>query len=241
MTPELTRLARVPRLLIVSDFDGTLAGFSTDAQAVPIEHRSLDALRRLAALPHTDVAVLSGRGLEELRQVSGLTDPIALIGSHGAESSTGAPQLTEEQHTALLSVTAAYEAIAQRVEGAFVEYKPFHRVLHVIRVADHDLARRLLDEALSLDIPGVTLKEGKWIAEAGVIDTNKGTWLAHQRTHAYATIFLGDDTTDEDAFRVLGPEDLGVKVGPGETAATHRVEDLKGVADLLTQLADLRA
>lgn len=241
MTPELSRLACVPRLLIVSDFDGTLAGFSTDAQAVPIEHRSLDALRRLAALPHTDVAVLSGRGLEELRQVSGLADPIALVGSHGAESSIGAPQLTEEQRTALLSVTAAYEAIAQRVEGAFVEHKPFHRVLHVIRVADHDLARRLLDEALSLDIPGVTLKEGKWIAEASVIDTNKGTWLAHQRTRADATIFLGDDTTDEDAFRVLGPADLGVKVGPGETAATHRVEDLKGVADLLTQLADLRA
>ncbi|AEQ07286.1 trehalose-phosphatase [Corynebacterium pseudotuberculosis] len=241
MTPELSRLARAPRLLVVSDFDGTLAGFSTDAQAVPIEHRSLEALRRLAACPHTEVAVLSGRGLAELRQVSGLTDPIVLIGSHGAESSTGAPPLTEQQHTALTAVTTAYEAIAQRVEGAFVEYKPFHRVLHVIRVADHDIARSALDQALAVDIPGVTPKEGKWIVEAGVIETNKGTWISQQRTRADATVFLGDDTTDEDAFRVLGPTDLGVKVGPGITAATHRVDDLQGVADLLTQLADLRS
>jgi trehalose 6-phosphate phosphatase len=58
---------------------------------------------------------------------------------------------------------------------------------------------------------------------------------------AVATLYLGDDLTDEDAFRVLGPDDVTVKIGDGETAARHRVPDTAGAVALLEFLADLLA
>ena len=54
-------------------------------------------------------------------------------------------------------------------------------------------------------------------------------------------LFAGDDVTDEDALASLEPADLGVRVGPGETSASVRVQDAREFADLLAALADLRA
>jgi trehalose-phosphatase len=60
-------------------------------------------------------------------------------------------------------------------------------------------------------------------------------------TRADAVLFLGDDTTDEDAFAHLnertGLVGLGVKVGEQATSAPHRIADPEAVADLLTRLA----
>ena len=50
-------------------------------------------------------------------------------------------------------------------------------------------------------------------------------------------IYIGDDTTDETVFDVLGPDDVGVKVGPGPTAAAYRVDDVSGVVEVLRALA----
>ena len=58
---------------------------------------------------------------------------------------------------------------------------------------------------------------------------------------ATTTVYFGDDVTDEDVFVVLGPDDVGVKVGQGETAALNRVADPGEVSQLLTTLAYERA
>ena len=50
------------------------------------------------------------------------------------------------------------------------------------------------------------------------------------------SVRLGDDVTDEAVFRVLAPEDVGVKVGPGPTSAVYRVASQTEVAGLLTKL-----
>src|SRR5206468_3739221 len=64
---------------------------------------------------------------------------------------------------------------------------------------------------------------------------------ALRREHAPTSIlFIGDDETDEDAFAALGPSDLGIKVGPGPTAAQHRLPDDESVAACLTRLTDRR-
>ncbi len=54
-------------------------------------------------------------------------------------------------------------------------------------------------------------------------------------------LFAGDDVTDEDALASLGPEDLGIRVGPGPTAATVRVADIAGLAAALRALARRRS
>jgi trehalose 6-phosphate phosphatase len=54
-------------------------------------------------------------------------------------------------------------------------------------------------------------------------------------------LFAGDDVTDEDALASLGEYDLGIRVGPGDTAATVRVAGIRELAAGLGLLADLRA
>jgi trehalose 6-phosphate phosphatase len=61
------------------------------------------------------------------------------------------------------------------------------------------------------------------------------------RIGADAVFFAGDDVTDETAFVRLRPDDVGVKVGDGDTAAEHRVADPQAVAALLEQLAAARS
>ena len=58
---------------------------------------------------------------------------------------------------------------------------------------------------------------------------------------AAAVVYLGDDRTDEDVFATLGPDDAGIKVGEGETAARYRVADPQALAGVLAAFADALA
>ena len=238
---SLARLAEADSLLVVSDFDGTLAGLTTDIYGVPVDTDALAALTRLAGLPGTQVAVLSGRHLEGLRQVCHLQAPVVFAGSHGSESTHGVP-LTPEQAEVLAHLD---EALVFDHPLVHVECKPFQRVVHTAQLAATDQAAgdAVLDKALLVDAPGARVSRGKNIVEFSVSDVTKGTWIAAEiaRLDPDIAVFIGDDTTDEDGFRALRPGDVGVKVGAGETAATERVADIPAVATLLTLLADARA
>ncbi|HEX8346908.1 MAG TPA: trehalose-phosphatase, partial [Actinoplanes sp.] len=83
--PELraavTRLARVPQLLVACDYDGTLAPLVDDpTRAAPLPE-AVAAIRALAALPQTVVAVVSGRALRDLAALSRLPSEVHLVGS----------------------------------------------------------------------------------------------------------------------------------------------------------------
>jgi trehalose 6-phosphate phosphatase len=62
-----------------------------------------------------------------------------------------------------------------------------------------------------------------------------------ERLGATAVLFAGDDVTDEDALASLGPADLGVRVGQGQTAASVRVGSIQELAAALSLLARMRA
>ena len=87
------------------------------------------------------------------------------------------------------------------------------------------------------------MRLGKNVIEFSVRSTTKGEAVEHLRryTDATAVLYAGDDVTDEDAFAALGPGDLGLKSGVGETAATYRVAGPTEVAAALTLLSRARA
>lgn len=224
-------------LLVVSDFDGTLAGFNVDPMNVPVNAGSIRALEQLAALPDTRVVILSGRSLAVLQELAGVSPAIELVGSHGAEG-TKPVALTEEQRTLLHQIEHELEALIVGQEGARVETKPYHRVLHTRGMADG--GEELLNRAKTLVRPGVTITHGKCILEFSVLDTSKGGWIAANRGDANV-IFIGDDATDETGFEILGHGDLGVKVGPGETHALLRLASIDDVATFLNALVAQRS
>ena len=88
------------------------------------------------------------------------------------------------------------------------------------------------------------MKPGKDVLEIAVTDADKGAALRRlaDELGVAASLYLGDDVTDEDGFRALaGPHDVTVKIGEGAPQARHRVSDTVGAVALLNRLADLLA
>src|SRR5688572_21572122 len=83
------RLARTPTLLVACDYDGTLSPIVDDpSKAAPLPE-AVAAIRTLASLPQTTVAVVSGRALRDLATLSRLPSEVHLVGSHGSEFDVG--------------------------------------------------------------------------------------------------------------------------------------------------------
>ena len=98
-------------------------------------------------------------------------------------------------------------------------------------------------ERIHVAIGKLDIRHGKKVCELLLIPTDKGKALSTVRATVGATavLFLGDDVTDEYAFRTLHGPDVGVKVGEGETAAPFRVDSPEEVAILLAALSTRRA
>lgn len=240
MESFLTSAAIAERLLVATDFDGVLAPIIDDPEAVETLPESMAALRLLAGLPNTIVAVVSGRGYDFLERAVAPAEAFTLVGSHGAELAQA--WLEPEEQQQLDATIAALHELAERRPGLHIEPKALSVAAHLRRVErDHDEAAADVDR-LAAGWPG-KIVAGKEVVEFTLRHATKGDAVLTlaERAQATATVYLGDDLTDEDVFVVLGPNDVGVKVGDGETAAAHRVADPESVARMLADLAAERA
>jgi len=239
----IAALASAPILLVASDFDGTLAELTPTPDSAKPNPQALEALRQLGAMPRTFAAVVSGRALADLAIHLPSAPELKLFGSHGGEGLGRVPPISDEQERTLAAVTDHCRTLAEQFKGALVESKPFSVALHY-RGVDRGALPRLLQEIQSLAerFPGARRLRGIELAEFMVIDADKGRCLKWLRYHvgAQRTIFLGDDFTDEAAFGALGVQDIGIKVGVGESAAGKRTPDPNGVAAILVALAAAR-
>ena len=239
----LSNAARVPRLLVASDFDGTIAPIvsnPSDARPIPA---AAHALAGLAALRETTAALISGRALRDLAELSGAPADVHLVGSHGSEFNADFLDAVDDSARALLAdLEQTMAELASRYPGATIETKPVSVAFHV-RNAAPEHAQEALDAALAaVGDWDVHVTEGKAVREFAVIDTDKGEALELLRRQgaADATVFFGDDVTDEKAFSRLGDTDVGVKVGSGDSGAVYRVDAPDDVAVALQVLHDIR-
>jgi trehalose 6-phosphate phosphatase len=237
----LNGAASAPFLLVVVDYDGTLAPIvdvPADAAALP---GALDALRDLAALPSTHVAVVSGRARADLVQRVPV-DGAHLVGSHGAEEG--------DDDTDALTVALAdglrstVDALVGGVAGVLLEPKPTGVAVHVRNASDSNAAEVLRTlEAGPLGGPDVFAVAGKEVLELSVVPLSKGAAVERLRARLGrpVVVFAGDDVTDETVQRTLEDGDVGIKVGPGDTAAPYRVDSPDEVVDVLRTLAAARS
>ena len=232
--------ARTARLLVASDFDGTLAPIVNnpeDARPLPA---AAEALVDLATLPATESALISGRALATLRELSSAPSPVHLVGSHGAEFESGFSRDIDRDLLAV--ITDALRAIAADKPGVAVETKPASVALHVRNASPSDGEAALAAAWDASSAWDAHITTGKAVLEFAVVSTDKGEALDILRGEfdATAVVFFGDDVTDEKAFVRLRDSDVGVKVGPGETAARYRVDSPADVAAAVRFLADAR-
>jgi trehalose 6-phosphate phosphatase len=253
--------ARSPSLLVATDFDGVLAPLVLDPSTSRALPGTIETLTALADLPHTYSAVVSGRDLDTLTELTGLEGAsVTRIGSHGSQTSdsqtsgsqtsdseTSGSQtegLSDAQSQTLSAVTEDMEALLTAHPGAYLEHKPSAVVLHTRRMPP---GRSDAAEAAALEVStrhtDVHVLRGKHVVEVSVVRADKGTALLALRdaVGATAVVYFGDDVTDEDAFERLGERDVTVKVGDGDTAARYRVTSPEDVASALTLLLEGRS
>ena len=245
----LQEFAAKRRVLVCLDFDGCVAELVADALAATPVPVNAEAVERLAVLDGVELAYVSGRPLDTLRELAAPPLGTLLVGSHGAEKDLGSDspglQLDSAQQTARQNILEALTEIVSRHSGAWLEHKPAGAAIHVRRIDDDAQAESVLQEARDAlaGIEGVYPKEGKKILEAVVLQSTKGEAIEELRAvlEPDAVLFVGDDVTDEQGFAVLGAGDIGIKVGSGETLAAHRLPGPSSLAQVLNRLADLRA
>jgi len=248
----LTAIATTPRLVVALDFDGTASPLVPDPMSARALPEIIEQLDRLASLPDTLVAYVSGRSMHDLRVIAEHDDEsrIALAGSHGAQywfpgiGDSDAPgALTEEG--AREALWAAAQPIVDRYEGVELEPKAFGMGIHTRRASAEVEAAAFaeIDALVAERFPHWRRRSGHRVLEFSSRVEGKDTAMRVLREHFDATgiLFAGDDVTDEDAMRVLGSDDLGVRVGPGESAAALRVDTPQQIAALLGAIASERA
>jgi trehalose 6-phosphate phosphatase len=225
------------RTLLAFDFDGTLAPIVDHPEHAGLPPRTRQLLAAVAVL--YPCAVISGRARADLvRRLRGLP-LIAVAGSHGAEIHEAALP-----HTRVRAWARALRRGLRHLPGLHLEVKPHGVAVHYRAAEDKEQARRtILSTIVALD--GARHLSGNHVVEVlPAASPTKGDALAalRRRLKPRATLYVGDDVTDEDAFACEGPGALlPVRVGPPEpTSALFRLDAQAEVEALLQALVDAR-
>lgn len=237
--------------LICLDFDGTLSAIVDDPAAATLAGGAADALRRLATL--CPVAIISGRDLPDLRERVGITG-IWYAGSHGYEL-TG-PDGSHHEIDAAISWTPTVQlAVAElgeglgHIRGVRVEHKRFAVTVHYRNVAPDEVAGVIETVSRYGHGHGMRIAHGRKLIELQPdFDWNKGAALAWIRRRIIRSgrglpVYVGDDSTDEDAFDAVRFSGIGVVVrnvedGDRPTAAQFSLDSPDEVVAFLGRTAD---
>lgn len=238
-----SRVAESRHSALYLDFDGTLAPFAEDRHhAYPLEGVP-ELVDCLASFSKLDLAIVSGRPVSEILRLLG-RESIPIAGTHGFEyyhpaSGTKVWNLSESKQKILDSA----ELIAKRIaDEDRVERKVATVALHT-RGLPVDLSAREI-QAFESDIKKILPDHGFEIrrfdggTELRAAGRDKGAALVDLITKAGDpdfVVYIGDDDTDEDAFRALPDFGVGIKVGsPGvATAAQGRLSNCEAVRQFL--------
>jgi trehalose 6-phosphate phosphatase len=233
----IEQIARA-RALLAFDFDGTLAPIVDDRTQAQLRCETRALLRATALL--YPCAVVSGRTRADVAARVSDVPLVAIVGCHGAEPGFG--PLDRSLARRVASWRAELERSLCGYEGIEIEDKRFSIALHHRRAHSWRDAERDARSAASA-LEGAVVFGG--IAAVNVVPEEaptKGDAIRElcARLGTRAAVYVGDDRTDEEAFR---SEAVGVSVRIGavaDTAAAYSIPDQRDLDDLLRALIDAR-
>ena len=207
------------RVLLLSDYDGTLTPIVSRPEEAILSPEVREKLRALAEKPAFSVGVITGRMLSEVKALVGI-EGIYYAGNHGLEIE--GPGLTfinpqaEEAQAEMKDLTQQFSNKLVNIEGVIVENKGLSLSVHyrLVKKSDEQIVAKVFHQITSprLQDGRIRISSGKKVWEVRPpIDWHKGkaveTIMKEIKTvlggEVGSVIYLGDDTTDEDAFKVI--------------------------------------
>jgi len=217
--------------LFFLDYDGTLSELRDDPMKAFPHPEVMDLLPKLMA--DAPLWIITGRHLRDLGQLLPLQVPA--VGLHGVQEGvlgkTFEAAMPRAAHLAIQKMKAA----APVMEDVWIEDKEHAFAVHYRGARDIPSVEKRLDEWLS-DTPNeLVIIRGKHVVELRPESISKGHAVVRlaEAHRDRRPIYIGDDTTDEEAFQALGEEAVTVKVGQGDTAARYRLPDVASVVAYL--------
>ncbi|MBU1869152.1 MAG: trehalose-phosphatase [Candidatus Omnitrophica bacterium] len=244
-------------IFLFLDYDGTLTPIVDSPKKAFISKKTKKVLEALIKTPGYKIAVVSGRRLEDVRRKVGLRG-IIYVGNHGLEIEGpkigySAP-VPSGYRLALRKIKKELVDNLSVFKGVFVEDKGLSLSLH-FRLAKKELIPKIktvFHETAILHIAKgyIRIRTGKMVLEVRpALNWDKGKvvlWLMARQKYAlngtpFLPIYIGDDDTDEDAFRALKNRGVTVFVGrPKSSAAGYYLSDYNEVSDFFKRILQLK-
>jgi alpha,alpha-trehalase len=248
---EIAHRAQGKRIAVFLDYDGTLSPIVETPDQAVMQKDMRDAVTELSR--HCPVGIISGRDLEDVRDKVRI-DSVIYAGSHGFDiAGPSGLQAKNQIGTEFLPVLDKAEKELSRqlgsIQGLLVERKKFAIAVHYRLVAPRrvEAVEKVVDEVANR-YPELRKTYGKKIFELQPnIDWHKGKALLTLLGalgldgNDVLPFYVGDDVTDEDAFRALIGRGIGIVVWdePYETAAAYSLKDPDEVREFLLSLIPL--
>ncbi len=232
---ELNVLAKSPRLLLMLDFDGTISPIVPTPEEAEIDKEIEMILIELEKLPSTDIWIVSGRSLDDLKNRVPFKN---LIGSHGMECPFSEGKIDCGN---LPEVKKNIECLLKNYNGIHIEEKAYSVSVHYRNADAED--EESIRNIVRKNSGGFATIEGKKVIELRAKGRDKGNVcrMLLDHTMCESSIYIGDDTTDEDAFRALKEKSVTIKIGDGKTDARFRLKNIDDLKLILKKLLEDRS
>ncbi|CAH2796581.1 MAG: Trehalose-6-phosphate phosphatase (EC [uncultured Caballeronia sp.] len=222
------------------DFDGTLVELASTLDGIFVPRSVPDILAALRRATNGAVAVVSGRGIDNIDSFLQMSD-LPVAGMHGAErrDSNDDVQRIGFNDERLLRMEHELEQVVSAHPDMLLEIKGAALALHYRNAPDRERTARAATERLVQQYEDAyVLQPGKMVYEIKPKDVDKGrairAYMGEPPFTGRRPVFIGDDLTDEEGFAVVNEFDgLSVKIGPGDTVARARIESVELLLDWL--------
>lgn len=225
--------------LLAFDLDGTLAPIIADPGKIVIPD---DVSRRLITLQQmAPVAVITGRSRTDAQPHLGFT-PAYLAGNHGAEGLPG----HEGEEVEYVHLCSSWKKQLGRLlpeedaSGIVLEDKGATLSLHYRNSINRERAHGEILSAIARLVPPPRSGSGKFVENiVPRAAPNKGEAVLSIMAHLGCSraLFVGDDETDEDVFRLVDARIMGIRVGMNpDSAAGYYLRDQSETGELLDRI-----
>ncbi len=245
-------------IVLFLDYDGTLASIAETPEQAVMTQEMRKVLTSLLKHPKCHIAVISGRMLSDLKQMVDLPQ-ITYVGNHGYEIEMQHDLnfkgfITTQYKEALFNIKKSLNALLSPIKGVWIEDKGIILAVHYRSATERSAAivKKYFFKVCQnyLKDQYIGLMEGKKVLEVRPpIKWDKGEaalWILSKWQKEYGkdqitAMYVGDDVTDEDAFKMLDGIALTVKVGfPKRSFAKYYLKDQTEVLILLKQMLAIK-